>query len=306
MDTCQSENTATVDAAIPAFLNPASGSALIIDPVLGEDERVELHRLAPADMAAAIRREVANKTPRIIVSGGDGTIALAAAEVAGTETSLAIVPGGTLNHFARRHGIPLDPGAALECAFGGEIKAVNAGYVNEHLFINTCSLGAYAVFVRSREALERRMNYHLASALAGVRRLLRLRSRRFRLGEDEFATPLVFVGVGERELQFPFLGEDKPGGDTALHVIAIKHDHWLDALKLALTAMFRGVGPLDRENAVDSRVAEQFTVAPLRPRKRLLVAVDGELQWLRPPLRYRLEKGILGVVCPPAPSGDTP
>ena len=304
MDTRQSENTAPGDAAIPAFLNPASGSALVIDPVLGGDERVQLHRLAPADMAAAIRREVANKTPRIIISGGDGTIALAAAEVAGTGTALAIVPGGTLNHFARRHGIPLDPRPALECAFSGEIKTVDAGYINEHLFINTSSLGAYAVFVRSREALERRMNYRLASVLAGVRRLLRLRSRRFRLDDNEFATPLVFVGVGERELKFPFLGEDKPGGDAALHIIAIKHDHWLDALKLALTAMFRGVGPLDRENAIDSRLTQQFTIAPHRPRKRLLVAVDGELEWLRPPLRYRLEKGIL--ICPPNPSGDAP
>ena len=49
---------------------------------------------------------------RVVVAGGDGTVAKAASVLVGKKTALAVVPGGTLNHFAKDHGIPTDQNEA--------------------------------------------------------------------------------------------------------------------------------------------------------------------------------------------------
>src|SRR5919106_3634534 len=50
----------------------------------------------------------------VIAFGGDGHVNEVANGVAETEATLAIVPGGTMNVFARALGVPMDPFAAIE------------------------------------------------------------------------------------------------------------------------------------------------------------------------------------------------
>ncbi len=61
---------------------------------------------------------------RVLVSGGDGTVASAAAVACETEMELAALPGGTLNHFAKDHGIPTELAEALELAATGSARPV--------------------------------------------------------------------------------------------------------------------------------------------------------------------------------------
>ena len=113
----------------------------------------------------------------MVVAGGDGTLASAAAVLAGTGTALAVLPGGTLNHFARDHGIPTELDEALELATAGREAEVDVGYVNDLLFLNTSSVGAYVQFVELRDRLERHLGYRTASILAGLRILRGARRR---------------------------------------------------------------------------------------------------------------------------------
>ena len=55
---------------------------------------------------------------RLLVAGGDGTIATAAATLVDTPAELAVLPGGTLNHFARDLGISTVAAEAVELASG--------------------------------------------------------------------------------------------------------------------------------------------------------------------------------------------
>ena len=82
---------------------------------------------------------------------------------------LAILPGGTLNHFARDLGISTEAAEALELAAEGCARGVDVGMVGGKLFLNTSSVGAYVRFVRVREHLESYLGYRLATALAAVR-----------------------------------------------------------------------------------------------------------------------------------------
>jgi diacylglycerol kinase family enzyme len=282
---------------MPLFINPASGTArAVLNRIEGrEDLKLVIHE--PQQLKSAIHGAVAKGVPRIAVCGGDGTLGLAVNAIADSGMELAVIPGGTLNHFAARHGIPTDTDKALALARTGIAERVAVGCVNGHLFINTSSVGAYVTFVRSREFLERRMGYTTASFFAGVRRLVRLRSSHIRLENNLIKSPLVFIGVGERNLNFPLLGDVVPGGRDGLHLIAIKSDNGWQTLKLAVNAILRGVDPLAREQQLQSDIRSSVELSFKRPRT-ISVATDGELVRLRSPLNYRLVSEGIQLVKP--------
>ncbi|OQX00091.1 MAG: diacylglycerol kinase [Thiothrix lacustris] len=283
---------------VPVFINPESGSASGIIDLLRQDQRLMVYALPAADMADAIRKAIEDGATRILVSGGDGTIALASSVLAGTAIALGVIPGGTLNHFAGRLGIPTDPQAAIELALTGQAQPVDVGYVNDQLFINTSSVGAYVRFVRTRDYLERRMNYQLASLFAGLRRLLRLRSARIQLDGNTIRTPLVFIGVGERKLTLPNVGQARADGQNGLHLLAVRTENWQETLKLVFNVLLWGRDPLKQAQALEDRMIGSLVLDYRRKRRRIHVTVDGELVFLKPPLNYRFAAGELLVIIP--------
>ena len=160
---------------IPAFINPLAGSADDARKALAEADVFDVREVPPDKLAEAIGAVVKEGSKRVLISGGDGTIATAASALMGSETALAILPGGTLNHFATDLGIPTTPAEALGLVSSGTVRATDVGVVNGRLFLNTSSVGAYVHFVRSREYLEARFGYRIASAIAAFRLLFQLR-----------------------------------------------------------------------------------------------------------------------------------
>ena len=287
----------SITTMIPAFINPQAGTATQALEILLHDKRFSVQECAPRHMAQAVRDCVKDGTKRILACGGDGTLALIAGQIAGSSTELAIYPGGTLNHFAARIALPENPEQLLDLAAHGTSAPIDAGYVNGHLFLNTSSVGAYVHFVRTRNYLEKRMNYSFASMFAGFRRFLRMRSARISLDENTLRTPLVFIGVGERELSFPFLGKDKKDGQRGLHLIAVKSHGRLDTIGIAFNALLRGIDPLAHNRQVENRILKTINLSyARRKKKRIHVALDGEIHALRAPLSYRYQPHALHVV----------
>ena len=123
---------------------------------LGETPRI-VHPEGDEDIAS-IAREAADGSEKVIVAaGGDGTINAVAAELAGTDKILGVLPIGTLNHFAKDLGIPLDLETAVRTIKEGEVAAVDAGEVNGRIFINNSSLGIYPQIVSRREEQQERL-----------------------------------------------------------------------------------------------------------------------------------------------------
>ena len=106
-------------ARIPAFVNPDSGSAGAARTALARAAGFEVRLARAGVLGDAIAAEVAAGRPRVLVAGGDGTIARAASALAGTALELAVLPGGTLNHFARDQGIPTGSTTASRPARSG-------------------------------------------------------------------------------------------------------------------------------------------------------------------------------------------
>jgi diacylglycerol kinase family enzyme len=92
---------------IPAHVNPGSGSARAALEALERHPGFDVRLTSPERLTVALRQAVSTGASRVLVAGGDGTISSAASVLARTSTALAVLPGGTLNHFARDHGSPL-------------------------------------------------------------------------------------------------------------------------------------------------------------------------------------------------------
>ena len=284
---------------IPAIVNVKSGTADEARTALEAGDAFAVHAVEPEAIADTVRDLVKNGANRILISGGDGTVATAASVLMETPAELAILPGGTLNHFARDLGVSTDAAEALALAMGGTCRGVDVGTVNGRVFLNTSSVGAYVRFVRIREHLERQFGYRIASALAAFRLLLQLRLIAVEVEVDGkpriYRTPMVFIGVGERELQLPTLGSRVPDGKRGLHVMVVQGRSRARLLALALAAVARGVKSVARTPEFDSFLVERCKITVRRPGS---VAVDGELVSMTTTLEYELRRDALSVVCP--------
>jgi diacylglycerol kinase family enzyme len=283
---------------IPAFVNPRAGNADAARGALNAVGGFDIREIEPDMLAAKVRDALQEGARRVLIAGGDGSVASAATSLAGTDAELAILPCGTLNHLAKDLGLPLDLEAAARVARDGDVISLDAAAVNDRVFLNTSSVGAYVTFVRLRERLEKRLGYHIASFVAGVRLLFRLPIFRVKLQVEgvarEYLTPLVFIGVGERELKLPALGARLPDGRPGLHVMVIRRRSGARTLALAFAAAARGVRAVARTPALDSFLVESCVIEPRTHR----AAVDGELVKIDSPLEYRHVPGCLRVVVP--------
>ena len=114
------------------------------------------------------------------VWGGDGTVGAAAAAAVERAIPLLVLPGGTLNHFARDAGTG-SLKEAVAAASKGEAALADIGIVRaerglpgqpevtELLMLNTSSVGLYPNFVRRREHLQPALGKPLAGVIAMFR-----------------------------------------------------------------------------------------------------------------------------------------
>jgi diacylglycerol kinase family enzyme len=284
---------------IPAFVNPLAGNAATARDALLAVGGFDVREVPPRTLAEETRKAIDQGAARVLVAGGDGSIGAAANVLAGTGVELAILPCGTLNHLAKDLGLPLSLEDAARVALRGAAAPVDAAVVNDRLFLNTSSVGAYVSFVRMRERLERHLGYRIASLVAGIRMLFHMPTFNISLEVEgtrrDYVTPLVFIGVGERELQLPTLGARVAHGRTGLHVMVVRERSGGRALALGLAAAARGVKAVSETPALDSFVVSSCTILPRVPR----IGLDGEIVAARSPLEFKHVPGHLKVVVPP-------
>lgn len=161
-------------AGLVLVANPSAGAAP------AEDLREQLLRALPAaevvvchpdDDVAKLLDEAAARAKVLGVAGGDGTVNCAANAALEHDVPLAVLPGGTLNHFAAELGIADldDLVAALRRGEAAEVVVGSAAESGKGLyFLNTFSIGVYPELVRRREARERWLGKWLALGVALV------------------------------------------------------------------------------------------------------------------------------------------
>jgi diacylglycerol kinase family enzyme len=291
---------APTSSKVKAFLNSACGNAEAARDALAK-AGFELEAVEPRELESRLKQAIDRGMKRILVAGGDGTIATAAALVAKTDIELAIIPGGTLNHFAKDHNIPTDLGEAARIAADGVVVAADIGYLNGCVFLNTSSIGAYVTFVRVRERFEKYVGYRIASFFALIRTWSGLRTFTVTLeiegAKKMYRSSVVFIGVGERELKLPILGNRVKNGKRGLHVMVVRGHKRAGLLAVALAGIAKGTKEAEKFPEFDDFLVESCRIDLTRPRS--LIGLDGELKQMVTPLDYRIERGALRIVVAP-------
>lgn len=159
---------------------------------------------------------------RIVAGGGDGTLrdVAEAMGLAGTDASLALLPLGTANDFARAAGVPLEPAAAL-ALLERPARAVDLGQVGEQLFLNMATGGfGSQVTANTSEDLKKVLG-GAAYLFTGLSRFSELQPAEVELqGEDfHWQGQLLALGIGNGR---------QAGGGQVLCPDAVADDGLLD------------------------------------------------------------------------------
>lgn len=254
------------------------------------------------DLATEVRRRVESGVTLVIAGGGDGTVNAVANAIRDHPVRLGVIPLGTLNHFARDLGIPLDLDAALDVIVAGHTISVDAAEVNDRIFINNSSVGLYPRIVRLRERYQRRRaDKWIVAAWATLRVMRTGRPLRVQLtvdgGQIMRTTPLVFIGNNAYRMAGFDAGsrESLQGGTLALYVVKTTGRWRLLRLFwriLARTAQRSG------ELAMLMTATATIDVPGDASVTRMEVATDGEVVVLDLPLVYRSLPGAFDVCVP--------
>ncbi|WP_338051250.1 diacylglycerol/lipid kinase family protein [Pseudonocardia acidicola] len=137
-------------------MNPRSGGGKV--KTFGLDEKAAalgaevalLEGPGVVDVVELARDAVARGADLLGVAGGDGTQALVAGVAAEHGVPFVVLSAGTRNHFALDLGLDRDdPPTGLGALTDGVELHVDLGVINDRIFVNNASFGAYAEIVQS-------------------------------------------------------------------------------------------------------------------------------------------------------------
>ncbi len=238
----------------------------------------------------------------VVAAGGDGTINAVAAAVLGSGCPFGVLPQGTFNYFGRVHAIPQDTAAAARALLGASIEPVQAGQVNGRLFLVNASLGLYPQLLEDREAWKQQLGRsRFVAFLSGIATLLQSRRQLHLQIESEgkavaLRTPTLFVG--NNHLQLTRVGIDEQQTDAVeqgqLAAIVVRPIGTLALFGLLMRGLLGQLGEADN---IDSFSFRRLTVTP-RGLKRIKVATDGEIAWMRTPLVFEIAPQPLLLLVP--------
>jgi diacylglycerol kinase family enzyme len=282
-----SAGTADRKGEIRAACAAAGLKVEIISPASGES------------IDAAVRRCVASSDGAMIAVGGDGTIGSVAAQLAGSGRPLGILPLGTLNHFAKDLQIPVDLESAVRVIATGHTVDVDVAEVNGRTFVNNSSLGIYPRIVSKREVQQQRLARGkwpaFIWATAHALRRFPFLDLRIDMADEKLQrrTAFLFVGNNEYEISGFRIGARAALDRGRLGLYFTHRTGRFGLIRLALRAL---VHRLKQAEDFEAYSVTEVTIESRR--NRLLVAHDGEVEWMTTPLHYRVRPRALKVFAP--------
>jgi diacylglycerol kinase (ATP) len=277
---------------VAAVFNPGSGRSeeSLRSEILAVLRRLGEVRLVQPSSEQSFGEDVRSGTEDadlVVSGGGDGTLSLIlnALEARLSELTLAVLPLGTGNDFARTMGLSSDPLEAAKSLTTAATREVDVGRASDgslrRLFVNGC-LGGFPV--KANQAIDpgvKRKLGPLAFVVGGARALGDL-DRSSVVVDGHQVTDCIAVGVGNGRTA---------GGGVEMWPSARPDDGFLDLCALSATSVPEALvlagrarvgAHEDAQGAVMIR-GREFVVEADPPME---FNVDGELVGLRTPARF--------------------
>lgn len=294
------------------LVNPTAGGKLGSGPRLAEDAalleptaleqalrdrglEVHVHELTEQDDVAALAASAAAVGRDVVVAGGDGTVASAAAALLDTDATLGILAAGSFNNIANGFGIPTELEPALDVIARGEVARVDAAEAHHPdlepaSFFEAAGVGVEAAGFAIVDVRERRGSWF------GVRiawRALRHRSSVMRLSIDGRTATLRMSAVVVCNGPYHGLGfAVAPDADPADGLLDTALFRRMGAARLLIHLLRVARGRRIREPRVQVRRGQEIRIESVGP--SLLVHADGRLTGSTP-VTFRVREGALRV-----------
>ena len=259
--------------------------------------RVELVEARSLTKAAQEAVEAGSRL--VIAAGGDGTVNAVAAALVQTPAALGILPLGTMNHFARDVGLPVDVASAAANLAHPQIRLVDVGRVGGIFFVNNASFGLYPQVVERRDAIMEELRRGkwpamVSALLESVKRAPTITASIELQGRSVVAqTPFVFVGNNPYQFEFFNLGGRQRLDTGRLGVYYSRRSGRAALMRLSWRAF---TGRLAQET--DFVAHETHRLRLDTPRLNVRVALDGEVHRLPTPIDAEILPAALRVAVP--------
>ncbi len=290
---------------IEVIINSGSGSVLgeetaqsLRERFIAHGVKANIHLAESGHEIEALAKHAVEDADVVVAGGGDGTISAVATEVAKAGKTLGVLPLGTLNNFSKDLGIPQDLPGAVSTIATGETKLIDLAEVNGRAFINNSSIGLYPRIVLRRVEQQRLGTGKWNAAFWAAFQMLRLSpflKVRIEIDGKSFLrkTPFVFVGNNEYEMDLYNIGRRVTLDEGELSVYFLHHGgRWGVTLLLYHTLFGRLRQWKDFEEVNTAKITIQTR------KKKLHVALDGEVRTMVTPLNYRILPKALRVIVP--------
>ncbi len=122
----------------------------------------------------------------VIIAGGDGSVnhVVNSLKQASMSTTLAVIPTGTANDFARALGMSLSPLVAARQIVEGQELCVDCGRVNGLYFVNIFSFGLFTTTSQHTPHRLKRALGRFAYILTGIKELWRIHNIELQITTD--------------------------------------------------------------------------------------------------------------------------
>jgi len=268
----------------------------------------ELARVATEAAAAAVARGTA-----VVAVGGDGSLNTVAQAAHAAGCAMGVIPYGTFNYFARTHGIPTEPAAAMRLVLDAHPMPVQVSAINDRVFLVNASLGAYPELLQDREAYKARFGRSrwvaFVAACATLLRAQRRLSLHIEMGATVRDVQTLTLFVGNNRLQLEQFGAEPNDtlagtpGDGSMAALMLRPIGTLSMIGLMLHG---AMGRLGEAAGVESFEFQHMVVKPrLAPgRREVVVAFDGEVARMHAPIDIRVLDKPLYLLQAPSAAGS--
>lgn len=231
----------------------------------------------------------------ILAAGGDGSVNAAAGFCLETGATLAVLPSGTANDFARNLGLPDDPQHVCNLVSAGRTRMVDVATTEDGLFLNVAHVGLGTLPVQESSAQAKRVLGRFSYGVALMQKLAVYRGFHGLIETEKGMVAGRWLTIAVSSGAFFGGGNEIPqasAGDGQLDVVAVRPRSLFWLFLAFLTVRLSRNSP-KRTSTVVHLKSPTVAITTRSPRT---VTMDGDIAG-HTPLRARCRPACLKVIC---------
>lgn len=230
----------------------------------------------------------------VMVAGGDGSVNVGARLCLERNATLALLPSGTANDFARNLDLPEEPAAVCELIQRGVTQIVDVAEFDDGLFLNVAHIGLGTLPARESQGSAKKLFGRFSYGVALLRRVSAKRGFHAEIKCDKAFVRGRWLSIAVSSGAFFGGGNEIPqatADDGLLDVIAVKPRPLVQLLLTFFMVQFSGKSP-KRTSTVVHLKGRRCDILTTRSKT---VTVDGD-EAGKTPLHVVCRKHCLRVI----------